>query len=79
MAGKLVELLKEMAPQLARVALLFNPENISAAGYQRSIETVAKSLGVIPVWFPVRNAAESKMPSIRSRASRTVGWCSPPM
>jgi putative ABC transport system substrate-binding protein len=40
------------------VALLFNPENISAAGYQRSIETVAKSLAVIPVWFPVRNAAD---------------------
>ncbi len=57
-AGKLVELLKEMAPHLARMALLFNPENISAAGYRRSIETVAKSLGVIPVWLPVRNAAD---------------------
>ncbi len=57
-AGKLVELLKEMAPRLARVALLFNPENISAAGYRRSIETVAKSLGVIPAWFPIRNVAE---------------------
>jgi putative ABC transport system substrate-binding protein len=57
-AGKLVELLKDMAPQLARVALLFNPENISATGYRRSIETVAKSLAVIPVWFPVRNAAD---------------------
>jgi ABC-type uncharacterized transport system substrate-binding protein len=57
-AGKLVELLKEMAPGLARVALLFNPENISAAGYRQSIETVAKSLGIVPVWFPVRNAAD---------------------
>jgi putative ABC transport system substrate-binding protein len=27
-AGKLVELLKEMAPRLAKVALLYNPENI---------------------------------------------------
>ena len=57
-AGKLVELLKEMAPHLARIALLFNPENSSAAGYRRSIETVAKSLGVVPVWLPVRNAAD---------------------
>ena len=57
-AGKLVELLKEMAPRLARVALLFNPENISAAGYRGSIETVAKSLGVAPVWLPVRAAAD---------------------
>jgi ABC-type uncharacterized transport system substrate-binding protein len=36
-AGKLVELLKEIMPQLARVALLFNPDNISAAGFWRSI------------------------------------------
>ena len=57
-AGKLVELLKEMAPHLTGVALLFNPENISAAGYRRSIETVATSLGVTPVWCPVRNAAD---------------------
>ena len=57
-AGKLVELLKECTPQLARVGLLFNPENISAAGYQRSIEGVAKSLGIVPVSLPVRNAAD---------------------
>jgi putative ABC transport system substrate-binding protein len=57
-AGKLVELLKEMAPSLVRMALLFNPENISAEGYRRSIETVAKSLGVVPVWLPVRAAGD---------------------
>jgi putative tryptophan/tyrosine transport system substrate-binding protein len=57
-AGKLVELLKEMMPQLTRVALLFNPENISAAGYRRSIESVAKSVGAVPVSLPVRNAAD---------------------
>jgi ABC-type uncharacterized transport system substrate-binding protein len=57
-AGKLVELLKEMMPQLSRTALLFNPANISAAGYQQSIETVAKSLGVKPAWLPVLNAAD---------------------
>ena len=58
LAGKLVELLKEMAPQVARVALLFNPENISAAGYQQSIESVAKSFDAIPIWLPVRNVAD---------------------
>ena len=57
-AGKLVELLKETAPRLATIALLYNPDNISADGYRRSIETVAKSVGVTPVWLPVRNAAE---------------------
>jgi putative ABC transport system substrate-binding protein len=57
-AGKLVELLKEMAPRLAKIALLYNPENISAEGYRRSIETVAKSLAVTPVWLSVRTAAD---------------------
>jgi putative ABC transport system substrate-binding protein len=57
LAGKLVELLKEMAPHLGRVALLFNPDNLSAPGYWRSIEPVAKSHGVIPVSLPVRDVA----------------------
>ena len=55
-AGKLVELLKEMVPQLARVGLLFNPNNSSAEPYWRVIKDTAKSTGVIAVSFPVRDA-----------------------
>src|SRR5262245_57952298 len=54
-AGKLVELLKELVPDLVRVALVFNPDNTSAEGYWRSIETVAKSRNVIPISLPVRD------------------------
>jgi ABC-type uncharacterized transport system substrate-binding protein len=57
LAGKLVELLTEMAPHLGRVALIFNPDNLSAAGYWGSIEPVAKSHGVIPISLPVRDVA----------------------
>ena len=56
-AGKLVDLLKEINPRLARVGLLFNPDNVSAGGYWRSIETVAASEGVVPVQLPVHDAA----------------------
>jgi putative tryptophan/tyrosine transport system substrate-binding protein len=56
-AGKLVELLKEMVPNLARVALLFNPNNSSAELYWPLIQKIAKSLDIIPVSFPVRDAA----------------------
>jgi putative ABC transport system substrate-binding protein len=56
-AGKLVELLKEMAPHLARVAMLFNPNNSSAQLYWPLIQKIAKSLDIIPVAFPVRDAA----------------------
>src|SRR5262245_54325979 len=57
-AGKLVELLKEIAPRLTKIALLYNLENISAEGYRVSIETVAQSLGLAPVWLPVRAVAD---------------------
>jgi putative ABC transport system substrate-binding protein len=57
LAGKLVELLKELVPNLVRVALVFNADNASAAGYWRSIETVAKSRNVIPISLPVRDIA----------------------
>jgi putative ABC transport system substrate-binding protein len=55
LAGKLVELLKELVPDLVRVALVFNTDNTSAAGYWRSIETVAKSRNIIPISLPVRD------------------------
>jgi ABC transporter substrate binding protein len=56
LAGKLVEFFKEMAPGLARVGLLFNPNNSSAEPYWRLIEDVAKSIGVVAVSFPVHDA-----------------------
>ena len=55
-AGKLIEFLQEAYPRLARVGLLFNPENKSAAGYWRSITAVAASKGIIPAQLPVRDA-----------------------
>jgi putative ABC transport system substrate-binding protein len=56
-AGKLVELLKEVAPSVARVALLFNPQNLSAEGNWRAIKEVARSSGVTPARFAVKDAA----------------------
>jgi putative ABC transport system substrate-binding protein len=55
-AGKLVELLKELAPKLARVALLYNPTNSSAMPYWRLIQTIAGSNGITPVSFSVQDA-----------------------
>jgi putative ABC transport system substrate-binding protein len=57
LAGKLVELLKDLVPDLVRVALVFNPVNTSAVGYWHSIETIAKSRNVIPISLPVRDVA----------------------
>jgi len=44
--GKRLELLKEMRPGLARVALIYNPQNKGSVLAQRETERLAKSLGI---------------------------------
>jgi putative ABC transport system substrate-binding protein len=55
MGGKWLQTLKEIAPKVARVAILFNPETAPfSASFVRVIEGAASSLGVQPVSTPVR-------------------------
>jgi putative ABC transport system substrate-binding protein len=55
--GKWLELLKEAAPHITRVALLFNPQTVNV-GYFRSIEAAAPLLGVQALKTPVRDPLE---------------------
>jgi putative ABC transport system substrate-binding protein len=55
--GKWLELLKEAAPRIDRVALVFNPE-VSTGGYFAPIEAAATTIGVHVVRTPYRNPAE---------------------
>jgi putative ABC transport system substrate-binding protein len=57
MHGKKLEMLKEVAPQITRVAVLFNPEQIPQSGMLHAVETVAPFLGVQPTAAAVRDAA----------------------
>jgi putative ABC transport system substrate-binding protein len=59
-AGKWIETLKEIAPQVSRVALVFNPQTTPGDGlyFLRPIENAAPSFGVQPVEMPLRNVAE---------------------
>ena len=57
MGGKWLELLKEVAPRVARTAAIFNPETHSGQ-YWQSIEAAAPSLAVTFTRAPVRDAAE---------------------
>ena len=52
--GKMLELLKQMAPRISRVAIVFNPENPSGDLYSRSFETAAATLALRSLTFPVR-------------------------
>jgi putative ABC transport system substrate-binding protein len=56
--SKWVEILKLIAPQVTRIALLFNPETSATAFYLPSIEAAATSFTVDLVKVPVRDLAE---------------------
>jgi len=58
LAGKLAGLLKEMAPRLARIALIMHRDHPSLAGYRNALATDAPSLSVQPVTIPASNAGE---------------------
>jgi len=56
--GKWLALLKEAAPAVSRVSLLFNPETAPfAEGYRQSAEAAAPTLGITFVSAPCGNAA----------------------
>ena len=56
--GKLLETLKQIAPSIARVAVIFHPDNVSAPGHFRSLEAAAPSFAVAPIMASARDAAE---------------------
>jgi putative ABC transport system substrate-binding protein len=66
--GKWLDLLKEAAPELARVAVLFNPDTSpQSTFFMRSIESAASSLGVRALAAPVRATADIE-PALESFA-----------
>jgi putative ABC transport system substrate-binding protein len=59
MAGKWLELLKEIAPRVARIAFLFNPVTAPYAEYfLNPLKVAAPSLGVKAIAAPVRDTSE---------------------
>ena len=60
LTGKWLELLKEVAPRIKRVAFIFNPKLAPGGGsyYTRLIEASAPSFGVTPTVAPVHDAAD---------------------
>jgi putative ABC transport system substrate-binding protein len=58
MAGKWLELLKEIAPQVFRAALVFSPTTAPYAGYYlNSFMTAGRSLGVEAIATPVSSSS----------------------
>jgi ABC-type uncharacterized transport system substrate-binding protein len=71
--GKWLDLLKEVAPALARVAVVFNPDTSPQSKFfMRSIEAAAPSLGVQTVAMPVHTTADIE-PALESFARTSNG------
>ena len=58
LGGKWLEVLKDIAPQVARVALVFNPDTVPYPGFVHSARTAASSLAVHTVPAPIRSLSE---------------------
>jgi ABC-type uncharacterized transport system substrate-binding protein len=57
MGGKWLETLREIAPDVARVALIYNPQTHTGQHFQ-SIESASQSLAVKTIPLPFRDSAE---------------------
>jgi len=69
--GKWLELLKEVAPRVTRVALIFGGPEVSTAGelFFHSFEAIARSSSIEPVALRIRNANDVD-PAIDAFAAR---------
>ena len=56
--GKWLAMLKEIAPNLARAALIANPKTTPFEYFQRSAQSIVHSLAIELVPIPVENAAD---------------------
>jgi putative tryptophan/tyrosine transport system substrate-binding protein len=70
--GKWVGLVKELAPDTRRVALLIDPENVNQARYAQSIAAAAPSFAVEVMTVGVHNGSEIEA-GISALASRSMG------
>jgi putative ABC transport system substrate-binding protein len=58
LAGKLLELLSEIAPGLKRANIMFNPDLPPVSASMPSLEAAARSLKVVPIIAPVHSDVE---------------------
>jgi putative ABC transport system substrate-binding protein len=71
--GKLLETLKQIAPAIARVLLIYNPDNPSSAVYRRTFEALAGPLAVEPIAVPVHGLADIDSAVARSADRQDTG------
>jgi putative ABC transport system substrate-binding protein len=56
--GKMLEILRQIAPTMRRIAMLYNPDNPSTNTFRPSFEGFARQLSIEPVTIAVHNLGE---------------------
>ncbi|HVI66335.1 MAG TPA: ABC transporter substrate-binding protein [Bradyrhizobium sp.] len=56
--GKMLALLKQIAPAITRVAFIYNPDNPNTIVYRRTIEDTAGPIGIEPIAVPIHGFAD---------------------
>jgi ABC-type uncharacterized transport system substrate-binding protein len=69
MLGKMLELLKQVVPSVARVVMIYNPDNPNTEFFRRAFVTVAGQLAIEPIVIPVHQSGDIAQ-AIASAAER---------
>jgi putative ABC transport system substrate-binding protein len=56
--GKMLEILKEIAPQNIRAGMIYNPDNPNTVTFRRTFEAAAHELTIEPITIPVHGVAD---------------------
>jgi putative ABC transport system substrate-binding protein len=78
MFGKMLEILKLMAPGISRVGMMYNPDNPVGVTYLRWFESSAGQLGVQPINLPIHDAAGIERAIAGMAGQPNGGILSPP-
>jgi putative ABC transport system substrate-binding protein len=70
--GKMLQTLKEIAPQVSRVSMMYNPDNPGATLFAQAFESAAGPLGVEPTIAHVRGLADIEN-AVAAQAERPNG------
>jgi putative ABC transport system substrate-binding protein len=76
--GKWLQLLKEIAPRVERVAVLWNPDNISVNGFMPRIKWSAAQLAIETIVTHVQNATDIESAIATFADAANVGLIIPP-
>jgi putative tryptophan/tyrosine transport system substrate-binding protein len=58
MFGKMLDILKRLAPSVSRVGMMYDPNNPVGAAYFRSFEMIAGQLAIQPINLPIHDIAD---------------------